>query len=45
MDDFLKLDLSKKYSYDDYLKWTFKERVEIIKGKIFAMSPAPMRAH
>ncbi|WP_258104650.1 Uma2 family endonuclease [Marinoscillum sp. MHG1-6] len=33
------------YSYADYLKWTFEERVELIKGKLFKMSPAPRRAH
>lgn len=33
------------YSYADYLKWTFDERVELIKGKIFDMSPAPTRKH
>ncbi len=35
------LDLDKKYSYADYLTWKFQERLEIIKGKIFKMSPAP----
>ncbi|MEM6736574.1 MAG: Uma2 family endonuclease [Bacteroidota bacterium] len=39
------LDISKKYSYADYLSWRFKERVELIKGKIFKMSPAPLRMH
>ena len=39
------LDLQKSYSYADYLLWKFKERVEIIKGKIVAMSPAPTRFH
>lgn len=39
------LDLTKSYTYSDYLKWKFKERVEIIKGKIMAMSPAPVRLH
>ena len=39
------LDLSKKYSYADYLMWQFKERVEIIKGQLFNMSPAPSRKH
>ncbi|NUM30867.1 MAG: Uma2 family endonuclease [Bacteroidetes bacterium] len=33
------------YSYADYLKWTLDEQVEIIKGKIFKMSPAPKRIH
>jgi Uma2 family endonuclease len=39
------LDLSKTYTYADYLQWTFKERVELIKGKLFKMSPAPNRMH
>lgn len=42
---FQELDLSKKYTYADYLKWTFQERLELIKGKIYAMSPAPNRKH
>lgn len=45
MDKLDLLDLSKKYSYADYLSWRFKERVELIKGKIFKMSPAPKRIH
>jgi len=39
------LDLNKVYSYADYFKWTFDERVELIKGKIFKMSPAPNTVH
>ncbi|MDG6317598.1 Uma2 family endonuclease [Glaesserella parasuis] len=39
------LDLNGSYSYGDYLKWKFQERVEIIKGKIMVMSPAPNRLH
>lgn len=39
------LDLNGTYSYADYLLWQFKERVELIKGKIFKMSPAPNRKH
>lgn len=39
------LDLNGSYSYSDYLLWKFKERVEIIKGKIMEMSPAPTRFH
>lgn len=39
------LDLNGSYSYADYLLWKFKERVEIIKGKIMEMSPAPTRFH
>ncbi len=39
------LDLSGSYTYQDYLTWKFKERVELIKGRIFKMSPAPNRKH
>lgn len=39
------LDMSKAYSYADYFSWKFKERVELLKGKIYAMSPAPSRKH
>ncbi|HAT81788.1 MAG TPA: Uma2 family endonuclease [Flavobacterium sp.] len=39
------LDLKGSYTYADYLLWQFKERVELIKGKIFKMSPAPSRLH
>lgn len=37
--------MDKAYTYADYLQWTFKERVELIKGKIFKMSPAPNPFH
>ena len=33
------------YTYADYLLWKFEERLELIKGKIFRMSPAPAIAH
>ena len=39
------LDLNGSYTYADYLLWKFKERVELIKGKIFKMSPAPNSFH
>lgn len=39
------LDLSKTYTYADYLQWKFKERIELIKGQIFKMSPAPSSYH
>lgn len=39
------LNINNNYSYADYLKWNFKERVELIKGKLFKMSPAPNRIH
>jgi Uma2 family endonuclease len=43
--DISQLDLNKTYSYADYLLWQFSERVELIKGKIFKMSPAPNVNH
>ena len=39
------LDLSRTYTYADYLKWEFDERLELIRGKIFRMSPAPATKH
>jgi Uma2 family endonuclease len=39
------LDINETYTYADYLKWTFDERLELIKGKIFNMSPAPGSIH
>ena len=39
------LDLSKSYTYADYLTWQIDGMVEIIKGKIFQMSPAPSDKH
>ncbi|MGB0880441.1 MAG: Uma2 family endonuclease [Polaribacter sp.] len=43
--DINQLDFNKKYTYADYLLWQFSERVELIRGKIFKMSPAPKRIH
>ncbi len=39
------LDMNGTYSYADYLTWRLEESVELIKGKIMAMSPAPNRQH
>ena len=39
------LDFSKYYTYTDYLTWKFAERVELIKGKILQISPAPSLKH
>lgn len=33
------------YTYADYLLWKFKERVELFRGKVFKMSPAPAATH
>jgi Uma2 family endonuclease len=38
-------DPSFSYTYADYLKWNFEERLELIKGRIFKMSPAPSPLH
>ncbi len=38
------LDLSKQYTYAEYLKWQIDERLELIKGFIHKMS-APARLH
>jgi len=42
---FQQLDLTDYYTYSDYLTWKFKERVELIKGMVFKMSPGPNRMH
>jgi Uma2 family endonuclease len=39
------IDYNRTYTYADYLKMVFDERFEIIKGKLFKMSPAPTRKH
>ena len=43
--DINQLDLTKKYTYADYLTWQLNERVELIKGWIYKMTPAPRRRH
>ena len=39
------LDLTKRYTYGDYLKWQFLERVELFRGIVVKMSPAPNMRH
>ncbi|MEL6192660.1 MAG: Uma2 family endonuclease [Bacteroidota bacterium] len=39
------LDLTKTYTYADYLTWVFQDRLELLKGKIALMSPAPNSGH
>ena len=34
-----------KYTYADYMKFELEEMVELIRGKIFRMSPAPKSYH
>lgn len=43
--DINQLDLNGTYTYADYLLWRIDERLELIKGKIFKMSPAPSLKH
>jgi Uma2 family endonuclease len=43
--DINKLDLSRQYTYADYLTWRFQERVELFRGWVKKMSPAPSRRH
>jgi Uma2 family endonuclease len=43
--NFSDLDLTKTYSYTDYLLWQFQDRVELIKGFILKISPAPSMIH
>lgn len=43
--DINQLDLDKKYTYADYLTWEFDEIVELIRGKVFRMSPALNLSH
>jgi Uma2 family endonuclease len=39
------LDPNGTYTYADYLTWRFEQMVELIKGKLFIMSPAPASRH
>ena len=39
------LDLEQTYSYADYLTWRFDEAVELLRGKISLISPAPNFNH
>lgn len=43
--DLSQLDLNKTYTYADYLTWQFDEFVELIRGKVRRMSPAPQPMH
>ncbi|MBG8552474.1 Uma2 family endonuclease [Hymenobacter guriensis] len=43
--DISQLDLTKTYTYADYLTWQLDEFIELIKGKVRRMSPAPRVAH
>lgn len=43
--DISQLNPNTVYSYADYLKWRFEQTVELIKGKVWHMSPAPKTNH
>jgi len=38
-------DMSGTYNAEDYLRWNLNEMVELIRGKVFKMSPAPSSNH
>ncbi len=39
------LDLTKRYTYADYLTWSFDERLEIIKGNLRPLGASPGTTH
>ncbi|HOY19055.1 MAG TPA: hypothetical protein PLC89_17245 [Haliscomenobacter sp.] len=39
------LDSDGQYTYAVYLSWQFQERVELIRCRLFPMSPAPNTLH
>jgi Uma2 family endonuclease len=41
----INLDLNKTYTYADYLKWSFDETIELIRGLVVKMAPAPGLSH
>jgi Uma2 family endonuclease len=43
--DVSQLDPNKRYTYADYLTWRFDELVELIRGKVWRMSPALLLTH
>lgn len=43
--DINELDPNGTYTYSDYLTWRFDEYVELFRGRIRRMSPAPKRLH
>lgn len=43
--DFSQLDPNASYTYADYLTWRFDEAVELIRGKVSLMCPAPNVRH
>ena len=43
--DFSQLDLSKTYTYADYLTWKFDEFVELIRGRVVRHMAGASRPH
>lgn len=43
--DISQLDPNGHYTYADYLKWQFEESVELLRGRLSRMSPAPRAKH
>ena len=43
--DINQLDMDGTYTYADYMKWRFDEYVELFRGKVMRISPAPLRQH
>ncbi len=43
--DISQLDLNATYTVADYLSWQFDELVQLIRGKVVRMSPAPRTSH
>ena len=41
--DINQLDFSKQYTYADYLKWQFEERIELLKGFVARLAPPNVR--
>jgi Uma2 family endonuclease len=39
------LDLTKSYTFEDYISWKFQEKVELLRGFVAKMSPAPNTQH
>jgi hypothetical protein len=42
---YAEFDINRSYSYEDYCKWSFPERVELINGKVYKIWPAPSSIH
>ncbi len=38
-------DYAGSYTYEDYMKWTVPDMMELIRGKIYKMSPTPRAVH